>query len=31
MKDGGVPTSVIKVFTDKAGNLITAFPAKAVN
>lgn len=31
LKDGGVPTSVIKVFTDKAGNLITAFPAKAVN
>jgi filamentous hemagglutinin len=31
LKDGGIPTSVIKVFTDKAGNLITAFPAKAVN
>lgn len=31
LKDGGVPTSAIKVFTDKAGNLITAFPAKAVN
>jgi len=31
LKDGGVPTAVIKVFTDKAGNLITAFPAKAMN
>ncbi|WP_296246870.1 filamentous hemagglutinin N-terminal domain-containing protein [Pseudomonas sp. UBA4194] len=28
LKDGGVPTSVIKVFTDKAGNLITTFPVK---
>ncbi|MCJ1884706.1 filamentous hemagglutinin N-terminal domain-containing protein [Pseudomonas sp. LA21] len=31
LKDGGVPTSVIKVFTDRAGNLITAFPVKAPN
>ncbi|MBH1587521.1 hemagglutinin repeat-containing protein [Stenotrophomonas maltophilia] len=28
LKDGGQPTSVIKVFTDKAGNLITTFPIK---
>ncbi|WP_408005492.1 DUF637 domain-containing protein [Pseudomonas huanghezhanensis] len=31
LKDGGIPTSVIKVFTDKAGNLITTFPVKAGN
>lgn len=31
LKDGGLPTSVIKVFTDRAGNLITTFPVKAVN
>lgn len=31
LKDGGVPTSVIKIFTDKAGNLITTFPVKTVN
>ena len=31
LKDGGVPTSVIKVFTDKAGNLITTFPVKVGN
>ena len=31
LKDGGAPTSVIRVFTDKAGNLITAFPVKAGN
>lgn len=31
LKDGGVPTSVIKVFTDKAGNRITTFPIKAGN
>jgi hypothetical protein len=31
LKDGGAPTSVIKVFTDKAGNLITTFPVKAGN
>ncbi|WP_230153735.1 hypothetical protein, partial [Pseudomonas brassicacearum] len=29
LKDGGVPTSVLKVFTDRAGNLITTFPVKA--
>ena len=28
IKEGGKPTSVIKVFTDKAGNLITAYPVK---
>jgi filamentous hemagglutinin len=31
LKDGGLPTSVIKIFTDKAGNLISTFPVKAVN
>jgi len=31
LKDGGVSTSVIKVFTDKAGNLITTFPVKVGN
>ncbi|PBQ17301.1 hypothetical protein CCL08_14405, partial [Pseudomonas congelans] len=31
LKDGGIPTSVIKVFTDKAGNLITTFPVKVGN
>ena len=31
LKDGGVSTSVMKIFTDKAGNLITAFPVKAIN
>lgn len=31
LKDGGLPTSVIKVFTDKAGNLISTFPVKVVN
>ncbi|MDD1020244.1 DUF637 domain-containing protein [Pseudomonas sp. TNT2022 ID1048] len=31
LKDGGLPTSVIKVFTDRAGNLITTFPVKAMN
>ncbi|XKV51163.1 DUF637 domain-containing protein [Pseudomonas sp. nanlin1] len=31
LKDGGAPTSVIKVFTDKAGNLITTFPVKVGN
>jgi hypothetical protein len=31
IKDGGVPTSIIKIFTDKAGNLITAFPVKGGN
>lgn len=31
LEDGGAPTSVIRVFTDKAGNLITAFPVKAGN
>uniref|UniRef100_UPI00240959DB hypothetical protein n=1 Tax=Pseudomonas aeruginosa TaxID=287 RepID=UPI00240959DB len=30
-KDGGVPTSVLKIFTDRAGNLITTFPIKAVD
>ncbi|QKR01184.1 filamentous hemagglutinin N-terminal domain-containing protein [Pseudomonas aeruginosa] len=31
LKDGGVPTSVLKIFTDRAGNLITTFPIKAVD
>ena len=31
LKDGGVRTSMIKVFTDRAGNLITAYPVKGVN
>ncbi|WP_238417933.1 DUF637 domain-containing protein [Pseudomonas syringae group genomosp. 3] len=31
LKDGGGPTSALKVFTDKAGNLITAFPVKVGN
>ena len=26
LKNGGGATSVIKIFTDEAGNLITAFP-----
>jgi filamentous hemagglutinin len=26
LNEGGVPTSTIKVFTDSAGNLITAYP-----
>ncbi|EDS4738649.1 hypothetical protein B0C58_004701 [Salmonella enterica subsp. enterica serovar Oranienburg] len=28
LKEGGVPTSYIKVYTDKAGNLITTYPVK---
>ncbi|MFG6088900.1 VENN motif pre-toxin domain-containing protein [Stenotrophomonas indicatrix] len=28
LKDGGARTSFIKVFTDKAGNLITAYPVR---
>ncbi|MDO3891459.1 hypothetical protein PL246_23455 [Salmonella enterica] len=28
LKEGGGPTSYIKVFTDKAGNLITTYPVK---
>ncbi|MEW3673879.1 hypothetical protein QOZ77_32215, partial [Pseudomonas aeruginosa] len=31
LKDGGVPTSVLKIFTDRVGNLITTFPIKAVD
>ncbi|AWF57542.1 two partner secretion A1 domain protein [Pseudomonas aeruginosa] len=31
LKDGGVPTSVLKILTDRAGNLITTFPIKAVD
>ncbi len=28
LTEGGLPTSVIKVFTDRAGNLITSYPVK---
>lgn len=31
LRDGGTYTSVIKIFTDKSGNLITTFPTKAGN
>lgn len=28
LQEGGAATSVLKIFTDKAGNLITTFPVK---
>lgn len=28
LSEGGIPTSVMRIFTDRAGNLITAFPVR---
>jgi filamentous hemagglutinin len=30
LKDGGILTQYIKIFTDRAGNLLTAFPVKGL-
>lgn len=28
LNEGGAPTSTMRVYTDRAGNLITAFPVR---